>query len=71
MPEMKGPELRQRVLALRPTLEVIFMSGHAPSLVVGPTPPDDEVRFLKKPFTLAELASSVASALRPGRPAPP
>jgi len=26
------------------------------------------VRFLKKPFTLAELASSVASALRPDQP---
>jgi two-component system cell cycle sensor histidine kinase/response regulator CckA len=61
MPDMKGPELRERVRALRPGLEVLFMSGHAPSLLGASA--GETVRFLKKPFSLAELARTVASAL--------
>jgi FixJ family two-component response regulator len=66
MPEMKGPELRDRLRTLRPALAVVFMSGHAPNLV-GTGAADEPV--LKKPFTLAELASRVQAALRADRPA--
>src|SRR6185503_17191296 len=33
MPDMKGPELRDRARSLRPRLNVLFMSGYAASLV--------------------------------------
>jgi hypothetical protein len=42
------------------------MSGYAPSLVIGPGAAGQPVRFIQKPFTMAELARSVQSALQPG-----
>jgi PAS domain S-box-containing protein len=64
MPDMKGPELRERARALRPTLEVLFMSGYAPSLAMGRGTAEGPIRFIPKPFTLAELARGVEGALR-------
>jgi PAS domain S-box-containing protein len=68
MPDMKGPELRERSRAIRPGLEVLFMSGYAPSLAVGPGPTQEPLRFIQKPFTMAELARAVEGALRGGPP---
>jgi two-component system, cell cycle sensor histidine kinase and response regulator CckA len=64
MPDMRGPALRERSCAIRPGLEVLFMSGHAPSLVAGENPAGAPLRFIQKPFTMPELARSVESALR-------
>jgi CheY-like chemotaxis protein len=64
MPEMRGPELRERLRAVRPGLEVLFMSGYAPALVIAPALAEDPAPFIQKPFTLAELARSVENALR-------
>jgi PAS domain S-box-containing protein len=64
MPEMRGPELRERLRAVRPALEVLFMSGYAPALVIAPALAEDPTRFIQKPFTLAELGRSVENALR-------
>ena len=63
MPDMKGLELRDRAQAVRPDLPVLFMSGHAPSLVMGPDGPTETPLFIQKPFTLAELARGVEQAL--------
>jgi two-component system cell cycle sensor histidine kinase/response regulator CckA len=70
MPDMKGPELRERARALRPTLEVLFMSGYAPSLAMGGGTGEEPIRFIPKPFTLAELARGVEGALRRADPGP-
>jgi len=64
MPDMRGPELRERSRAIRPGLEVLFMSGYAQSLIVGPGASEEPIRFIQKPFTMAELARSVERALR-------
>jgi len=64
MPDMRGPELRKRSRAIRPDLEVLFMSGYAPNLAIGPGLAEEPIRFIQKPFTTAELASSVENALR-------
>jgi PAS domain S-box-containing protein len=64
MPDMRGPELRERSTAIRPGLEVLFMSGYAPSLAMGAGGADHPARFIQKPFTMAELARSVQSALQ-------
>jgi PAS domain S-box-containing protein len=64
MPDMKGPELRDRARAARPGLPVLFMSGHAPSLVGGLDAAGEPPRFIQKPFTLAELGRGVEEALR-------
>ena len=64
MPDMKGPELRDRVRAIRPGLNVLFISGYAASVVFGQGRTDDSARFLEKPFTMAELARAVERAMR-------
>jgi PAS domain S-box-containing protein len=64
MPDMKGPELRDKARALRPGLDVLFMSGYAPSLAVEQDSSSEPFHFIQKPFTLAELARGVQQAMR-------
>ena len=62
MPEMTGVELAQRLLAARPSLRVLFMSGYAPNDVLdGSLGPHSD--FQPKPFTAAILASRVRELL--------
>ena len=60
MPEVSGPELVSRVLPLRPSLPVLYMSGYlgndAASLA-GSFP------CLKKPFTVRELMAQIEQSL--------
>jgi signal transduction histidine kinase/CheY-like chemotaxis protein len=65
MPGIGGRELRERLLAERPGLRVLFMSGY-PALpgsgeVLGFGPGD---RVLAKPFTAEELLAKVQGVLR-------
>jgi len=63
MPGMDGRDLARRLLALRPDLPVLFMSGHAsgnPDQLAGP--------LLGKPFTPDILAARVREVLDSGRP---
>jgi PAS domain S-box-containing protein len=64
MPDMKGPELRDKARGLRPGLDVLFMSGYAPHLAVGQGSSSEAFQFIQKPFTLAELARGVQQAMR-------
>lgn len=68
MPEMQGPELAKRVIALRPHTRVIHMSGYAFDIVPTWTLADAD-GFLPKPFTPETLARMVREALhRSGSP---
>jgi two-component system cell cycle sensor histidine kinase/response regulator CckA len=60
MPEMNGPALAQHLVAARPELRVLFMSGYA-----GPTfnAANPHLNFLGKPFHASELAAKVREAL--------
>jgi len=63
MPQMSGPELYDRLTALRPELKVIYISGytdHAIALhgVLGPGIP-----FLQKPFSVNALIQNVHKVL--------
>jgi CheY-like chemotaxis protein len=60
MPEMTGPELIRELRARRPDVAVLFVTGF-----VGDGESDDLVGhdLLRKPFTVAALASAVAQAL--------
>ncbi len=66
MPEMNGPALAQRLVAVRPGLRVLFISGYADggSPVDGTNP---NVSFLSKPFQAAVLVAKVREIL--ARPA--
>jgi two-component system cell cycle sensor histidine kinase/response regulator CckA len=53
MPALRGPELHRQVLALRPEIRVLFMSGYAEGLPGMQLPPD--ALFLQKPFRFSAL----------------
>jgi CheY-like chemotaxis protein len=59
MPEINGVETTQAMLAKRPGLPFLYMTGY-----MGPTKLDPvEQRVLKKPFTIAELTGKVEQVL--------
>jgi two-component system, cell cycle sensor histidine kinase and response regulator CckA len=63
MPGMSGLELASRVVALRPQIRVLYMSGYTDEAVARDGLVADDVNFLQKPFTLEELADKVRSVL--------
>jgi len=61
MPGMKGPELADRMRAMRPGIKVLLISGYATDIV---TPGDlQEATLLSKPFTAATLVKTVRAIL--------
>ena len=62
MPEMHGPALAQRLVALRPELRVLFVSGYAGELPALDAPGGTS-QFLAKPFSTATLLAAVAEVL--------
>lgn len=61
MPEINGVETTRAILARRPDLPLVYMTGY-----VGPTKLDPtEQRVLKKPFTIAEFAGKIEEVLFP------
>jgi CheY-like chemotaxis protein len=58
MPGMTGPELVGRIKPLRPSMEIIYMSGYS-----GHTVPDLAGAYLSKPFSPEALAIKVREAL--------
>ncbi|HUG40684.1 MAG TPA: PAS domain S-box protein [Longimicrobiales bacterium] len=63
MPEMGGRELLERVMAERPGIPVILMSGYTDDIILRHGARDAGVAFLEKPFTPAALAEQVREAL--------
>jgi signal transduction histidine kinase/CheY-like chemotaxis protein len=60
MPEMSGPKLVERLVARRPGVRVLFISGYSEGKLSG-LPAG--ARLLKKPFAPSALAAAVADAL--------
>jgi signal transduction histidine kinase/CheY-like chemotaxis protein/predicted hydrocarbon binding protein len=61
MPGVSGVELASRALELRPSLNVVFMSGYAPDPRHRALFARDGAAFLQKPFTPQELAIKLAA----------
>jgi len=66
MPGMEGPELARRLLAIRPGLRVLLLSGYSRD----PAVLDAGVEFLQKPFRPSALVAEVRRILDPA-PATP
>ncbi|HTS67045.1 MAG TPA: response regulator [Candidatus Acidoferrales bacterium] len=58
MPRMSGPEMVGRILALDPSVPVLFMTGHAADSGLPPQGP-----VLSKPFTPAALVQTISSRI--------
>jgi two-component system, cell cycle sensor histidine kinase and response regulator CckA len=63
MPGMSGPMLVDRLLAVSPSLRVLFMSGYDERQIVQKYVVDKGFALLPKPFTPARLVDAVKTAL--------
>jgi two-component system, cell cycle sensor histidine kinase and response regulator CckA len=62
MPGLSGHELARQLLAARPSLKVLYLSGYAQDAF---PPSESHKAFLQKPFTLQNLARKVREVLGP------
>lgn len=69
MPGMTGPEMVERIRPLRPSIEVLFMSGYSEQARQRHRDLELAGGYLQKPFSAEELATRVRRALDPRRPA--
>ncbi|NOY92565.1 MAG: response regulator, partial [Deltaproteobacteria bacterium] len=68
MPDQSGATLAKEMQLARPSLQVIFMSGHPGSAVVRHGVERTETRFLQKPFRTAAMLHKIRELLD-GEPA--
>jgi PAS domain S-box-containing protein len=62
MPGMRGDEVAEQLLAVRPSIRVLYMSGFAEPFL-GQSMQVDDVHLLEKPFTAQALLARVQRAL--------
>lgn len=63
MPDMNGRELARRLTAIRPTLQVLFLSGYTDDAIFQHGVLQPGVFFLQKPFSPGDLARKVQDVL--------
>ncbi|NVN92043.1 MAG: PAS domain S-box protein [Desulfuromonadales bacterium] len=63
MPEMNGPELYERLLAIYPKLPVLYISGYKDDVVLRGGAPEEDVVFVPKPFTSEQLLGRIEQIL--------
>jgi CheY-like chemotaxis protein len=70
MPRLSGSELAQAFARERPSTIVLFVSGHAPEVVLSGARTLPQLNVLAKPYTAEELLTKVVELLRAARKAP-
>jgi PAS domain S-box-containing protein len=63
MPRKTGPQVAAELLAQRPELKVLYMSGHADEAIMPLALAGADTAFLQKPFTHDRLAAAVRELL--------
>jgi len=63
MPYLLGKEVSEQIRALKPNIEVLFMSGYARGVLTSQDMLDPNVALVEKPFTEAELIGTAAKVL--------
>jgi PAS domain S-box-containing protein len=63
MPEMNGKDLAHLIHGLYPEIKTLFMSGYTANVIANRGILEEEVQFIQKPFSLAELGFKVREAL--------
>ncbi len=63
MPELGGRRLAAQVMALKPGIKVLYLSGYTPDEVLRHGVLDSEITFLQKPFSPSVLLRKVRDVL--------
>ena len=63
MPGIGGRELAKKLVALRPTMSVLYLSGYTEDAVITQGAIGPGTAFLQKPFTLQNLAKKVREVI--------
>jgi CheY-like chemotaxis protein len=63
MPEMNGMELYEILRERRPNLPVLYISGYTSDVVIHDGTLEEEVNFLRKPFTVEQFIERVRLVL--------
>ena len=63
MPEINGKELLRRLLAQRPNLRCLFMSGYTADVIAHRGVLEEGLNFLQKPFSVQSLTRKVREVL--------
>jgi hypothetical protein len=66
MPEMNGRQLSEELLAKRPEMKVLYMSGYTNGILSEHAFKPEEVAFIEKPFSHEALSRKVRQTLNPG-----
>jgi PAS domain S-box-containing protein len=69
MPQLGGKELVDKLLQLKPSLKIIFISGYTENAMLHQGVLDENLIFLQKPFTYDSLTGRVREALDDLEPA--
>lgn len=65
MPDMRGPEIYQQISTRQTSLRALFISGYTDDVLQEIPLREHQVAYLAKPFSLAQLQSSLASLMPP------
>ncbi|QWV93296.1 response regulator [Geomonas oryzisoli] len=63
LPGASGRDAVETILALRPDLKIIYMSGYAPETLLDKGVDRRRVNFIQKPFDMASLGEKIRSTL--------
>lgn len=64
MPGMNGHDLAERLSALLPNLRHLFMSGYTADVITKKGVLDENLYFVKKPFSQQDMAAKIRDALQ-------
>ena len=63
MPQMNGRQLAERLIAARPGLKCLFMSGYSADVIGHRGILTEQMKFIAKPFSLKVLAEKVREVI--------
>ena len=67
MPDMRGPELYQHALKIKPGLAALFVSGYTEDMLIEIPQGDERVNFLSKPFGMRQLREAIEETVSSNR----
>ncbi len=63
MPDMNGKELSEQIMAVKPGMKCLYMSGYTADVIASQGMLQEGIHFISKPFSLKDLAFKVREAL--------